>query len=436
MGLLEDAQAVLNQGDICDSCLGRVFADLSHGLANRERGEALRISCALDANQPFENVTDCWVCSQESANIDEWATWALNELAEYSFETYQVGTKVPPLIEENDKLLREDAGLPLDAGEPFKRELNREVGKQIGKRLGGTVDFTRPDIVVMIDLRNDRLRVQSNPAFVYGRYQKLSRGLPQTEWPCRECDGNGTVLGEECQHCDGTGYMYEESVEQIISPVVQSAMQGANSTFHGAGREDVDAKMLGTGRPFVVEVSSPKHRFPDVAEIQAQINAVGGEKVSVSDLALATYEMVARVKELPARKMYEVTVEFSEPVEENALDDALSVLDGAEIEQRTPRRVDHRRADRVRTRTVYSIEGELLDVSRGSIRVLGEGGLYIKELITGDDGRTTPSVASELGVDTEVISLDVIAVTAEEGEFADPSFLREPAGEVVEVSES
>lgn len=424
MGLLEDAQAVLDQGEICDACLGRMFAELSHGLANRARGNALRVACAMTADRPFEEPAGCWVCNEESANVEDWATWAMNELAEYAFETYQVGTKVPPLIEENDILIREDAGLPEECGEPFKREINREVGKRIGAALGVSVDFSRPDIVVMIDVAEDRVTVQSNPAFVYGRYRKLARGIPQTEWPCRECDGSGTVGGEPCSHCDGSGYLYDESVEELISPAIQSAMEGAGSTFHGAGREDVDAKMLGTGRPFVVEVSSPKDRFPDVSRLTEQINDQGAEKVAVSDLALATYEMVERIKELPARKTYEATVKFAKSIDEATLDNAIAALAGETIEQQTPTRVTHRRADRVRTRTVYEINGELDTETTAQIRVIGEGGLYIKELVTGDDGRTAPSLTGELGVECEVTALDVVAVTAEEEEFADPAFLR------------
>jgi tRNA pseudouridine synthase 10 len=379
----------------------------------------------MNADRPYKEPTECWVCNQESAKVDEWATWALNELSEYVFETYQVGTRVPPLIEENDILLREDAGLPEECGEPFKREINREVGKRIGQSIDASVDFSRPDIVVMIDIAGDRVTVQSNSAFVYGRYKKLSRGIPQTEWPCRECDGNGTVAGDDCSHCDGSGYLYEESVEELIAPSIQSAMNGAGSTFHGAGREDVDAKMLGTGRPFVVEVSSPKDRFPDVSTLTDTVNARGQGKVAVSDLALATYEMVERVKELPAKKTYNATVRFAKPVDTASFNRALSALEGETIEQQTPTRVTHRRADRVRTRTVYEIDGELETETTAQIRVEGEGGLYIKELMTGDNGRTKPSITGELGVDCEVTALDVVAVTAEDGEFADPAFLRE-----------
>jgi tRNA pseudouridine synthase 10 len=117
-------------------------------------------------------------------------------------------------------------------------------------------------------------------------------------------------------------------------------------------------------------------------------------------------------------------VRFAEPVGEGALEDALATLSGTTIEQRTPERVSHRRADKVRTRDVFEIRGELDGDRTATVEVHGEGGLYIKELLHGDGGRTEPSLAGLLGVDVEVTALDVTAVEAEEGEFADPAFLR------------
>jgi len=427
MELLESARAVLAEGPICDACLGRVFADRSHGLANAERGRALRVTLAMLDDEPLEPAGDCWVCEGQADRADEWATWAANEVADLDFETYQVGTRLPPLLEANDDLLREEAGLEPDAGESLKRELNREVGKRLGERVGGDVDFERSDVVVLLDLEADRVRVQVNPAFVYGRYRKLERGIPQTEWPCRECGGAGlTEDGEHCEYCNGEGYLYDVSVESLVAPAIREAMGGTDATFHGAGREDVDARMLGTGRPFVVEVEWPTDRFPEVDSLEAEINERAGGRAEVEGLALATYEMVERVKELPATKTYRATVRFETPPTEADLEGALAELDGATIEQRTPERVSHRRAAKVRTRKVFAIDGDLGDDGTATIEVHGEGGLYIKELLHGDGGRTEPSLAGLLGVDVEVTALDVVAVEAEEGEFADPAFLREP----------
>ncbi len=441
MNVLEAARAILDSGPVCDACLGRPFADRSFGLTNHERGHSLRVAVALADDEDFEPFEGgCWVCEDECDRYDWWATQAATAVRGYDFDTYQVGTRVPPLLEENDRLLREEAGLDPEAGELLKSEFNREVGKRLGEETGTEVDFERPDVMVLCDLSTDEVEVQVNSAFVYGRYRKLERDIPQTEWPCRECNETGIKRGEECPGCGGTGYRYDRSVEELTAPVVQETMDGTDATFHGAGREDVDALMLGGGRPFVVEVDEPRVRDVDVEALEREINEFADGAVEVEGLRLATHEMVERVKEHDASKTYRMDVTFDEPVGVGELQAAIDELDGATIHQDTPERVSHRRAAKTRTREVYEMGGQLVDEAaedgdgekpdestRAVLEVHGAGGLYVKELVSGDEGRTEPSLAGLLGVGAEVSALDVLAVTGEDEPFADEEFFRTPA---------
>ena len=448
MSVIEDARRLLAEGPVCDSCLGRAVADRSHGLRNDERGFALRVTVALIEDTPAEppDPLSCWVCEGYSSVVDELATAVAEALEGIEVGTYQVGSRVPPLVEENDRLFREEAGIDPEAGDSIGRDLNREVGRRVGAAIGAEVDFDRPDVVCVLELgavdplaiadgasvSGHAVDVQVNPAFVYGRYRKLERNIPQTEWPCRDCGGSGTRLESDgptdCPGCDGTGYRYDTSVEQLVAPPVVSAMDGETGTFHGAGREDVDALMLGTGRPFVLEVTRPRVRTPDTDRLEREINESAADRVAVSDLRLATHEMVERVKELPASKRYRASVSFAESVDGAAFDAALRTLSGATIEQRTPERVDHRRADRVRKRSVYEADGDHEGPQSATVTVHGEGGLYVKELISGDDGRTNPSLAGELGVAASVTALDVLAVEGEDEPFERPDLFFEHNG--------
>ncbi|KAB1198104.1 MULTISPECIES: tRNA pseudouridine(54/55) synthase Pus10 [Haloferax] len=427
MSILEDARALAESGPVCDACLGRAFADRSFGLTNAERGQSLRIAAALDADEPYEAVGTeaCWVCEGECARFDEWAERCAAAIDDVEVETYQVGTRAPPLVEENEILLREGAGLPDDAGELFKSEFNREVGKRVGRLTGTEVDFTRPDVQFLLDIEADTVEAQINSAFIYGRYRKLERDIPQTEWPCRECDGSGYKGKEPCDYCGGSGYLYEHSVEGFVAPVVVDVMDGVDAKFHGAGREDVDALMLGTGRPFVVEVMEPRRRDIDVAQLEGDVNAMADGAIEVEGLRLATYDMVERVKKLDASKQYRAAVEFDDDVADEDLQAALDELTGATIEQYTPHRVDHRRASLTRTRQVYDATGELEDARHGTVEVHGEGGLYIKELVSGDEGRTNPSLAGLLDTGAVVTALDVIAVEGEDEPFEDDEFFKD-----------
>ncbi|QCC51655.1 tRNA pseudouridine(54/55) synthase Pus10 [Halapricum salinum] len=424
MTVLDIARDALATGPLCNACLGRLVADRSFGLGNDERGRALRTAVALEDDEPYEEPEEsCWVCEGECDRIDVWAERAVQAVAEYDFDTYQVGSRVPPMLEENDVLLREDVGLDEEAGELLKSELNREVGKRFGRETETEVDFERPDVQLLLDLGTDEVELQVNSAFVYGRYKKLERDIPQTKWPCNECGGSGLKRGAECPGCDGRGFRYPESVEQLTAPPVVEAYAGESATFHGAGREDVDALMLGTGRPFVIEVDDPHTRAVDPEALEREINAFAEGKVEVTDLAIPTYEMVERVKEHDASKTYRMAVEFDAPVSEDTLQDALDELRGATITQRTPQRVDHRRADIDRTREVYDVEGELEDDTHATIELHGEGGLYVKELVSGDEGRTEPSLAGLLETDAVVTALDVLAVEGEDEPFATEDFL-------------
>ena len=427
MTTLETARRALGSGPLCDACLGRLVADRSFGLTNRERGRSLRVAVALEDDEPvgdLEADDPCWVCEDESDRYEEWADRAVHAVGPYEFATYQTGTKVPPLLEENDRLLREEVGLDPDAGEQLKTELNREVGKRLGAQTEAEVDFERPDILVLLDLATDELDVQINSAFVYGRYRKRQRDIPQTKWPCNDCGGTGLKRGDTCDGCGGSGYRYDESVEQLTAPVVLDAMDGEEAVFHGAGREDVDAKMLGPGRPFVIEIKEPRSRGVDPAALEAEVNEFTDGKVEVEGLRLATHDMVERVKGLDANKTYRMDVALDEPVSEDAVEEALAELDGATIYQDTPQRVTHRRADVTRTREVYGVVGNLESETEAELEVHGEGGLYVKELVSGDEGRTEPSLAGLLDMGAVVTELDVVDVEGEDEPFAREEFFR------------
>jgi tRNA pseudouridine synthase 10 len=54
-------------------------------------------------------------------------------------------------------------------------------------------------------------------------------------------------------------------------------------------------------------------------------------------------------------------------------------------------------------------EGEIAE-----IQITGESGIYIKELITGDSGRTNPSFSELLGTECTVHELDVVKINDDE----------------------
>jgi tRNA pseudouridine synthase 10 len=397
---IELGRRILAAGPICDECLGRRFAKVGRGLLNAERGRALR----EQLDEPGV-VGTCWVCGGLFDRADVWAERAARRASGIEFETYLFGVELSARVEEMEALLEER--YPTEDAESAKHAFNRVVGKAFEARLGrpATVAFVGPDLSFVVDVAADALRLHVASLYVYGRYRKLVRGIPQTRWPCRRCRGRG------CTTCGFTGKQYPESVEEWIAAPLLDAADAEGAHLHGAGREDIDARMLGNGRPFVLELLSPRRRTLDLLALTDAVNVHARGRVEVGPLTLTERGSIVRLKEARAPKRYRAVVAFDEPVSDGELRAALAQLCG-EIEQRTPQRVSHRRADRVRRRRLLAAAGQMDSPRSAVVEVEGDGGLYIKELVSGDGGRTSPSLADRLGVGAVVTELDVLEVRA------------------------
>lgn len=383
----------MGERSLCDSCLGRLFGKIGHGYTNDARGRAVRDAIGLDHGA-------CWVCLGLTSRYDNLADLVVRKLELWDFETFRIGSKTDSEASAREESLWAELGL---AGpEPMKAEVNREIGKRVADRVHKEADLDAPDVVAVVDPSFDHVALQVNPLYLRGRYRKLARGVPQTRWPCKRCRGKG------CARCGGTGKMYPTSVEEIIAAEVMRESGGTGHALHGMGREDVDARMLGRGRPFIVEIKEPRRRTFDVDGAVARINASG--IAEVDSLTRAKGADIVALKEDRAAKTYRVLLRIIPPVAEEKLKTTLPVLVPEPIAQRTPERVVHRRADTTRHRRLLAAEVVGVDGDRAEIRVTAEAGTYIKEWVHGDRGRTSPSLAERLGAVCEVLELDVLDV--------------------------
>ena len=385
--------AKVGERTLCDACLGRLFGKVGHGYTNEARGRAVRAIAPLGSDP-------CWICEGLTSRYGDLAGLVARQLEPWEFASFCIGSKIDPEVAAREESLWAD--LSLSAAEPLKAEVNREIGKRVSERLGKEPDLAQPEVVAVVDTVFDHVDVQVNPLYLRGRYRKLVRGVPQTRWPCRRCMGKG------CARCGGTGKMYPTSVEEVIAAEVMRDSGGTGHALHGMGREDVDARMIGRGRPFIVEIKEPRRRSLDLAAIAARINASG--TVEVDGLVLARGSDVVPLKEDRVPKTYRILLRMAPPVEEAKLKKTLPVLVAEPIAQRTPERVVHRRADTIRHRRLLAAEVVGVDGDRAELRVTAEAGTYVKEWVHGDRGRTRPSLAERLDVACEVLELDVLDV--------------------------
>lgn len=375
-----------------------MFGKVGTGMTNDARGRMLR-EALLEQGDDLPPSDVCPLCEGVFDLMPRFADAVAEAVNSVESENFLVGTRVEPRIAQAEKEMWERHGL--ENAEAIKSELNREIGKLALPMIHRPVEFKSPQVVALVDTRFGEVTLDIAPLFIAGRYNKYSREIPQTIWPCRECHGKG------CPHCHGKGKMYETSVQEIIGDVALEMADGKEHFFHGMGREDIDARMLGDGRPFVLEISQPRRRFLDLDELAERSS---GELAAFNSLHYVQREAVERYKGAAANKVYRVRVKVDGKINKQAVvDTALSFKD-ADIEQRTPRRVEHRRADLVRRRRVHWVTADCFDGDGFDLRLETDSGTYVKEFVSGDDGRTKPSFSERLGAQCTVTALDVLAI--------------------------
>ncbi|XP_034093166.1 tRNA pseudouridine synthase Pus10-like [Gymnodraco acuticeps] len=231
--------------------------------------------------------------------------------------------------------------------------------------------------------------------FVAGRYNKYSRSLPQTPW---------VIDGER---------RMESSVEELIAESVLSSFRSEGFNFSSSGREDVDVRTLGTGRPFAMELLNPHRSNLSRAEmklLQETINN-SSDKIKVRDLQIVSREAMGKMKEgeEDKTKSYTALIWTLKPIqsEDIAFMDDIKDLT---LDQKTPLRVLHRRALAVRPRVVHSMKTRFLDSHHFYLEMKTQAGTYIKEFVHGDFGRTKPNLCELLKTDTDILELDVESV--------------------------
>ena len=251
--------------------------------------------------------------------------------------------------------------------------------------------------------------------FVEGRYRKLTRDLPQTVYFCPECKGH-LRRRKKCERCEGFGKLSRDSVQELVGWVLGKAFGTRKNKFHGSGREDVDVRMLGRGRPFVMEFHNPKEPEVDLAALEAEVNRRNEGRLEIEGLCWSERARVRELKETPHAKEYLVRVRSAEPLDI----DACMAHSGKriQVEQRTPNRVAHRRADKTRERWIEIMEVCACEegVNEYSVRLRTEHGTYVKEVVTGEDGRSQPSLSELFGAICECVELDVLEILTSEGE--------------------
>ena len=350
---LSIAQKILDEYSLCTACTGRLFAKKLGLLSYEQLGK--RIYRLLKKNEPAK----CFVCKNFLLKTNYFVEKLLDMSSEYEFSTFLVGAILKPSIVDNDDEIR--SKFQLRGIDSVKTDFTNQIAKIFSNKTKSKIDYLNPEITITIDLKTDSCQVKSKPLFLFGKYTKIERGMPQKEKPCSNCEGKG------CRTCKNHGICTFDSVEGKIAKVVFDKFGADQIKVTWIGGEDKTSLVLNKGRPFFVKVINPKKRNIKL------VKKITQDKVVIHNLHL--------IKQNPKTSFpFKTKIQLHVETEDNITKDSLNPLET--LIKNTIAVYDKNKRNE---KLIYSVKYDVLSSTSFSLSMTADGGLPIKRFVEGTD---------------------------------------------------
>jgi tRNA pseudouridine synthase 10 len=296
-----------------------------------------------------------------------------------------VGVSIPEGIQDREDEVR--ANLKLKGNETIKTQMARMIAETAAAALHKKVDRGKPDLNVVVNLRNGDILVTSRPVFWYGRYTKPPGVSQKTEF-CKHCSGEG------CKKCKDTGIEPGPSVEGQLRAKFGRETGSERMRFTWFGSEDRTSTVYPPGRPFVVELKSPVRRSVprkfSVRSGKGLVLVTGGKALPSRPVGLPSFKFRT-----------EIEAKSSREVDDESLSELRRRFQDAEVTFERPH-------DRPVRKNVYSVKARKSGKTLTIDAVL-DGGLPVKRFVSGE--LVSPSVSEVLKTQVRCRRFDILRVT-------------------------
>ena len=172
----------------CDHCLGRIAGvriagDPLDTVGERVRSQALERDPDLKVN---DDADCCPFCEDLFLDLDLISSRISNAIKGIECSKVQLGIHFA-----KDQIAAEEAlrtSIAATGSRPLKATLSDVIQAAVANKVPGiTWVKERPEVMILFDTLTLGVNVDIRALFLYGRYRKLERGVPQTRWPCRSC---------------------------------------------------------------------------------------------------------------------------------------------------------------------------------------------------------------------------------------------------------
>jgi tRNA pseudouridine synthase 10 len=359
------SKKIIKEHKLCDNCLGRQFSKKI--IKNKSLGSLIRKQIKVKQTRK-----SCFICEGMMANIQKNTNKIIAEIEKFECSTFMLGTILNSEFMEREDFIR--AEYKIKGGETIKSEITKETSKIISQKLNKKVSLTKPDINILVDNIFDIIKITPKSIFIYGFYMKSIRGINQKKKRCNECKTKG------CNTCNFKGFDNRPSVEEEIQKHLINKFNAKNIIISWVGSEDSKSLVKNNGRPFFAEIQEPAKR-----------------KVIFRNKKMNHGIIIKNIKILNKKPPtdYHFILEVKVNIKSNCSNKKkIKKLESQYKEKEIS--VFSTNKNKYFTRKIYSLEIKKIIDKRFSVKLICEGGINIKKLISGENNEIDPSFSQIL----------------------------------------
>ena len=354
---------ILKSHDLCEYCAGRMVSKLVGKPSSKFLGKKyLKKFNKLHGKK-------CYICKNIFDNLDTMLFAIIEQSSTYDFKTYNLGIILKPSFLERDDYLK--SKYKIKGIENIKFNIATELSKKISKQTNSKRIIDDPELVIQVNFKSESCTLQAKHMFVYGRYNKKIRKLPQKQGRCSSCNGIG------CHNCNFKGIENIVSIEGKISNFFIEKFNANQVKINWIGGEDQSSLVLGNGRPFFTKILDPKRRN----HILRKSSDLDG--VNLSELQKISLPPKGSI---PFKSEVSITIDTEKLILSNQLKklknlENIKIKDVSRNKKNTPKRI-------------YKINYKKLGKTSFILDLIVDGGIDIKSFI--QNSNVTPNVSELL----------------------------------------
>ena len=326
---------------------------------------------------------------------------------DYQFDTFLIGATLPANLFEKEDQIR--ARFKIRGRENIKSQLIRDLRKKFSEVTKKRIDILHPDLTINLQFQKNtslEINTKMRPLIMLGRYIKKNRGIPQRSGGEHNSGNELCIQSEPYRIVSQTPRqasvirtLEDVSIQSIISKEILRITKGEALKFSWIGSEDENSLVLGSGRPFFVQIRNPKTIHLNQKTLRFQEYG----------LFVNIEEFFERLPEQPVQFIAKtrIVIQASRQIGKEGGLKIKSLANSIVVFQ------NQKNKSRSSAKRIYSIDIVKINNKIFELDVIADGGLAIKQFVEGRE-YISPNISAVANLQCKCLLFDILDIRIKE----------------------